>query len=443
MIPTFRLSRLALALALTLLAALPARAIDIEAVTSPAGTTAWLVEDHSLPFVALELRFRGGTSLDAPGKRGAIHLMTALLEEGAGTRDAQAWAEEAERLAAEFDFDAGPDEVSVSARMLTETRDRAVDLLHDALVAPRFDADAIARVRAQVLSMIEADRRDPGALAGQTLRAALFGDHPYGSAPEGTADSVAALTRDDLLAARDRVLARDRVVIAAVGDITASDLGALIDRLLAGLPDTGAPLPPRAQMDTTGGVTVVPFGGPQSLVLMAQPGPKMDDPDFFPAYVANHILGGGGFSSRLMEEVREKRGLTYGIATYLAPRDLAETWQGSFASANEKVAEAIAVVRREWARLAEGGVSDAELTAAKTYLTGAYPLRFDGNGPIAAILAGMQTAGLPIDYVNTRNTRIEAVSAEDVARVARRWLDPERLRFVVVGQPEGVESTAP
>ncbi|NCU21191.1 insulinase family protein, partial [Candidatus Falkowbacteria bacterium] len=187
-----------------------------------------------------------------------------------------------------------------------------------------------------------------------------------------------------------------------------------------------------------GGVTVVDFDSPQSVVLWGQRGLPMNDPDFFAAFVANHILGGGGFSSRLMEEVREKRGLTYGVASYIAPKDLGETWQGSVASSNDKVAEAISVIRTEWARMAADGVTDSELAAAKTYLTGAYPLRFDGNGPIANILVGMQLNGFPRDYVNTRNARIEAVTREDVARVVARLLDAEALRFVVVGRPIGL-----
>ncbi|MEZ5882676.1 MAG: pitrilysin family protein [Paracoccaceae bacterium] len=419
--------------------ALPAQAaVAITEVTSPGGIRAWLVENHDLPFTALEIRFKGGASLDAPGKRGAINLMTATLEEGAGTMDSQAFAEAAEAIAAQIGFGANDDAVSVSARMLTEHRDAGVELLREALINPRFDQIALERVRGQVLSSIASQAKDPQSIAGDTFARLAYGDHPYGSAIDGTAESVKALTREDLFDAKARVMARDRLFVSAVGDITADELGVLLDRLLGELPATGATMPPRAEPGLVGGVTVVDYDSPQSVVIFGQKGIAMDDPDFFAAYVLNHILGGGGFSARLMEEVREKRGLTYGIASYLVPMDLAETWQGSFASANEKVAEAIAVTRAEWARIASGGVSEQELADAKTYLTGAYPLRFDGNGPIADILVGMQISDMPIDYVNTRNARIEAVSAEDVARVARRLIDAESLRFVVVGRPVGL-----
>ena len=419
--------------------ALPARAaVDITPVTSPGGITAWLVENHDIPFTALEIRFRGGASLDAPGKRGAINLMTALLEEGAGDMDAQAFAEAAETLAARFGFDVGDDTLSISAQMLTENRDASVALLREALVNPRFDQTALDRVRGQVLSAIARAEKDPQSIAGDTFARLAYGDHPYGSSIDGTADSVNALTREDMFDARARVMARDRLFVSAVGDISAEDLGVLLDRLLGDLPETGAPMPPRADLGLTGGTTVVDHDSPQSVVIFGHQGLAMDDPDFFAAYVLNEVLGAGGFSSRLMNEVREKRGLTYGIASYIVPKDLAETWQGSFASANEKVAEAISVVRAEWARIVDEGVTAQELADAKTYLTGAYPLRFDGNGRIADILVGMQLSDLPIDYVNTRNAKVEAVTAEDVARVARRLLDAQALHFVVVGRPVGL-----
>lgn len=433
--------RVLFAACLALVAALPASAVEIREVTSPGGIKAWLVEEHSIPFTALELRFKGGTSLDQPGKRGATVLMMGLLEEGAGDLDSQGFAEARDALAAQFSFDARDDAVSISARMLSENRGEAVALLKSALIEPRFDDDAVARVKAQVVSIIQSDEKDPNTIAARSFDGLAFGDHPYGTSRNGTIDSMTALTRDDLLAARAGVLARDRVYVSAVGDITEAELGALLDDLLGGLPETGAPMPPRAELGLTGGVTVIDFASPQSVVTFGHAGIKRDDPDFFTAYVLNQILGAGGFGSRLMDEVREKRGLTYGIYTYLAPMDLAETWQGGFSSANEKVAEAIEVVRAEWARMVADGVTEAELEAAKTYLTGSYPLRFDGNGPIADILVGMQIEELPTSYVNDRNAYIEAVTLDDIRRVAARLLKPEDLRFVVVGRPVGLEAS--
>jgi len=429
-----------LALALILLA-LPLRAeVAIQQVTSPGGITAWLVEDHGIPFTALEIRFRGGTSLDAPGKRGAVNLMAGLIEEGAAGLDAQGFAAARDALAAEYRFGASQDSVSVSARFLTENRDAAVDLLRSALITPRFDADAVERVRGQVLSNIRSDAMDTNALAGLAFDAAAFGSHPYGSSGDGTEASVAGLTRDDVVAAHAGALARDRIYVAAVGDISPAQLGALLDHLLGDLPDVGAALPGRADYALSPGVVVQDFPTPQSVVLFGHQGITRDDPDFFAAYLLNEILGGGRFTARLMTELREKRGLTYGVATYLVPMDQAELVMGQFAADNDKVAQAIDLVRESWAALARDGVTEAELAAAKTYATGSYPLRFDGNGPIANILVGMQMQHLPIDYAATRDAKINAVTLADIKRVALLLLRPEALHFTVIGQPVGLVS---
>ena len=435
--------RLFYAFVLTLLAALPARAeVNIQQVTSPGGLTAWLVEEHSIPFVALDVRFRGGASLDAPGKRGAINLMTGLLEEGAGDMDARAFARAAEGLASSFRFNVGDDSLSVSTRFLVENQDASVALLKQALQNPRFDQEAIERVRGQVLSGIRSSAKDPNDIARKTMDGLLYGDHPYATSLSGTEESVAALTRDDLVAAHADVMARDRIYIGAVGDITPEELGLLLDELLGDLPETGAPMPPRADVTVPSGTTVVDFPTPQSVALFAQKGIAQKDDDFFAATVLNQVLGGGSFESRLMKEVREKRGLTYGVYSYLAPMDLAETYQGSVSSANDRIGEAIGVIQDEWAKMAREGVTQQELDDAKTYITGSYPLRFDGNQTIAGILVGMQMLDLPIDYIATRNDKVEAVTLEDVKRVAGELLDPEGLAFVVVGQPEGVVTTA-
>ncbi|MDR0810055.1 MAG: insulinase family protein [Gemmobacter sp.] len=427
---------------LLLVLASPLRAeIAVKEVISPGGIKAWLVEEHSIPFTALEIRFRGGTALDAPEHRGAVNLMTALIEEGAAEMNAQKFAEARDALAAEFRFDASTDAVAVSARMLSENRDRAAELLRLALQQPRFDADAIERVRGQVLAGIRGAAKDPGAIASDLFNRLAFGDHPYGSSGDGTEQSVGALTRDDILATHRAVLARDRVHVAAVGDITAEELGTLLDHLLGGLPKIGAPLPGPAIVGLTAGVTVKEFPTPQAVVRFGTEGIKRDDPDFYAAFVLNEILGGERFGSRLMRELREKRGLTYGVRTLLADYDQADLVTGQFASDNTKVGEAIRLVQEEWRKLVEDGVTEQELAGAKTFLTGAYPLRFDGNGAIANILVGMQMTGLPIDYPATRNERIEAVTLADVKRVAERLIRPEKLRIVVVGQPEGVVST--
>ena len=434
------MKRFAVALMALVWFAFPVQAaVEIQDITTPGGIKAWLVEEHSIPFTALEISFRGGTVLDRPGKRGEVNLMMATLEEGAGDMDAQGFAKARDALAASFDFGAYKDSVTISARFLTENRDEAMQLLRQALMEPRFDQDAVDRVRGQVMSILRNAETDPGDIASQAFNTMAFGDHPYGSDDNGTFDSVAGLTRDDMFAAKSRVMTRDRIYVGAVGDISAQELSTLLDDLLGDLPATGPEVPNRVDPALAGGVTVVPFETPQSVVIFGQKGIRRDDPDFIPAYIANEILGGGA-DSRLMREVREKRGLTYGIGAYLVAFDHSELIMGQFSSGNGSVSEAVDVVKQEWAKIAADGITEEELDMAKTYLTGAYALRFDGNGPIARILVGMQMDGLSTDYIATRNDLVTAVTLEDINRVIKRIYDPQTLTFVVVGQPDGLQT---
>ena len=426
--------RILAAAAIWLGASAAAFAVDVQQVTSPGGIHAWLVEEHSIPFTALEIRFKGGAALDEPGKRGAINLMVATLEEGAGDMDARSFAAAREGLAASYQFDVFNDTMSISARFLSENRDEAVALLRQAVIDPRFDQTAIDRVRQQVLSIITSDATDPNRIAGRTFDAMAFGDHPYGANRNGTAASVTALTRDDIVTAYRNVLTRERIYVGAVGDITADELGAMLDSLLGDLPATGPALPADVVPAIDGSVTVVDFDTPQSVILFGHRGIRRDDPDYVTAYILNEIFGGSGFNSRLMEEVREKRGLTYSIGAFLAPMNHSEMIYGQAQTANERAWDTVRVVREEWGRIAQGVTQD-ELDEAKTYLTGAYPLRFDGNARIAGILVGMQMAKLPVDYINTRNDLVNAVTLDDIRRVAKRLYHPDELQFVIVGQP--------
>lgn len=433
--------RILTAFCLTVIATTARAEIDIKQVTSPGGINAWVVEEPSIPFVALEIRFRGSASLDLPGKRGATNLMTALLEEGSGDMSAQEFQSALEDLAASFSFSAFDDTLSISARFLTENKEEAVALLRQALIDPRFDQDALDRVRAQVISGIRSDEKDPNSIASAVFDAAAFGDHPYGSAIDGTVESVSTLTRQDMIDAHRNALTRDRLFVSAVGDTTAETIGTLLDDLLGDLPAEGPALPEDAVFSLEGGTTVVDYDTPQSVAFFGHKGMKRDDEDFFAAFIVNHVLGAGGFESRLMTEVREERGLTYGIRSFLVPKFHAELMLGTVASSNETIAEAIEVTRNEWALMANEGMTAEELAVAKTYLTGEYPLRFDGNAEIAKIMVGMQMIELSPDYVVNRNDFIEAVTLEDVNRVAAELLRPDDLHFVVVGKPEGLEST--
>lgn len=435
-----RRATLGLALAGAVVAGAPASAeIEITPVTSPGGISAWLVEDRTIPILSIEASFQGGALLDPPGNEGAAQLMASLLDKGAAGRDDTAFAEAREAIAARFGFGATSESVTVSAAMLSSVRGEAVGLLRDALTAPRFDAEPFERTKARALLALRADETDPSAIAGRAFFGGMFAGHPYARPRRGTVGSVEELTASDMRLVHGEALTRTGLSISVVGDITAGELGPLLDRLFGDLPVGEVPEPGQAEVNDDGSLRIIDVDAPQSVVLFGQEGLARDDPDFIPAFVMNHILGGGGFGSRMTEELREKRGLTYGVYTGLMANRHGWLITGRFSTENARAAEAIAVVRDEWRRMAERGVTQAELDAAKRYLTGAYPLRFDGNGRIAGQLLGLQTSGLGREYVEVRNDLVEAVTLDDIARVARRLLDPEALTFVVAGRPEGLE----
>ena len=422
-------------------ALVPARAIEIQRVVSPGGVEAWLVEDHTNPIIAVRFAFDGGAALDPEGREGLAEMVSSLLDEGAGDLDSQAFQRRLEDLAVRLRFDAGRDTFGGHLRTLTRNRDAAFDLLRLALTAPRFDDEPVARIRNQILAGLRRELEDPDTIASRTLSRALFPDHPYGRPVGGTPESIAAITTGGLKRFVEQRLARANLVIGVVGDITPEVLARLLDSTFGGLPERAAAgrvadTKPAASNETI----VVTKPVPQSAIVFGQEGIKRDDPDFYAAYVMNYVLGGGGFTSRLYDQVREKRGLAYSVYSSLYPLDHAALIVGGAGTANARVAETLSVVREEWRRLAAGGLTEKELADAKTYLTGSFPLRFTSSGRIASMLVGMQRDNLGIDYLERRNSYIEAVTLNDVNRVARRILDADRLIVVVVGEPDGVTS---
>ena len=421
------------------LSALPAAAkVDIQELTSPGGQDYWLVEERSIPIVSLEMGFRGGSRLEPADKAGVANFVMSMMNEGAGDLDAVAFANRANDISARLGFGSSRDSASVSAAFLTETLDEGVELLATALSEPRFDPEPVARVRGQILSGIAQDETDPDAIAGKEWFARAFPNDPYGIPQSGTRETVQSITVDDLRAAKDRLLTRSNAHIAVVGDIGAERAGRMVDELMAGLPEGEEVEFEQAGSVPPPGLTVVDQDVPQSVAVFGTAGVPRDDPDFFPAYVMNYILGGGGLTSRLTEEVREKRGLAYSVYSYLADLGASDLYMGGVQTANERIAESLDVIRAEWKKMAENGVTPDELEKAKTYLTGSFPLRFDSNAKIADYLVFVQMEDLGADYINERNAMVEAVTLEDVQRVAKRLLNPEALSFVVVGKPVGL-----
>lgn len=421
--------------------AAPARAMKIERVVSPGGIEAWLVQETAVPVIVMNVAWEGGSASDPADKGGLANFVSGLLDEGAGDLDSEAFQRRVEEIAATMSFSEDSDYFQGNFKTLAEKRDEAFALFGLAVTRPRFDPDAVERIRAQIATILARNAEDPQWIAAQAFNKAVFGDHPYARPGEGTAGTLANIAREDLLAYARNVLARDNMKIAVVGPVSPEELGPLLDKTFGALPAKSrlpkipeVKVPPKARTV----VEVEPY--PQSVVVFGEQGLKRADPDFIPAFVANYVLGGGSFSSRLMEEVRVKRGLAYNVGSYLYPMRHGALLLGQLGTKNASVGLAISIVRKEIARMAAGGLTDEELADAKTYLTGSYPLRFDSNAAIANELIGIQQENLGIDYVDRRNAMIEAVTKADIARVAKRLFKAENLVVAVVGEPDMSET---
>jgi zinc protease len=416
--------------------------MKIQEITTPLGIKAWLVEERSVPLMALRFGFEGGSSQDPKGKEGVSNFITGMMDEGAGDIDAITFQKRMEELAMRMSFDTSADSFYGSFETLTENRKAAVDLLALALQKPRFDKDAVDRVRGQYKSGLVFAARNPSTVAGETTMRLIYGDHPYGATTKGTALSLDAITGADLEAYRKRIFARDTLRVVAVGDINAKELSDILDQLFGALPAKAELVPvPAITAKAQEKLKVVDMAVPQSEVRFGVPGLLRHDKDFMAAFVVNHILGGGGFSARLMEEVREKRGLAYSAYSYLQPMKKSGVMIGGVATKNEQVATSIEVIRAELKRLAAEGPTATELANAKSNLTGSFALRFDTNAKIASQLLFFSMEDLGVSYIERRNGEVAAVTIEDAKRVAKRLLDNDELFFVVVGRPQGLPRT--
>jgi len=418
-----------------------ASAMTIEKIVSPSGIAAWLVREHAVPLVALNYAFHGGSSQDEPDKAGTASLTANLLDEGAGDLDGKTFHERMENHAIELSFSVARDYFRGSLRTLNEHRDEAFDLLRVALSAPRFDTEAVERVRGQVMSSLQRDTTNPNRLASRRWWATAFPDHPYGRQSQGTLESVQQITAGDMRDYVRRIFARNELFISIVGDIDARAAGALIDRAFAGLPAKNDLKPvANASPRGLGRRIVINLDVPQAVVNFGGQGLARSDPDFMAGYIVNHILGGGTFSSRLYKEVREKRGLAYGVSDNLFWFRRAAVVLGGTATRADRTAEALAIVERETKRMAEDGPTADELAAAKSFLKGSYALSLDSSGKIAAQLTQIQIDNLGIDYIQRRAALIEAVTIDDAKRVAKRLYSGGML-VTVAGRPKGLTSS--
>lgn len=414
-----------------LLTTLPAFALDIQEVTSPKGIKAWLVEDSSVPLISVRFSFKGGSVQDPEGKEGLANLMTALFDEGAGDLSSDAYQERLDNIGAEMSFNASTDTISGGMRMLKENSPAAFDMLALAIQKPRFDQAAIDRIRSQIVAQINASKNDPNTIASQKFAEVLYGKHPYARRDEGTVKSLEAITRDDLLQAHKKLFGKDQLKIGVVGAISAEELGPLLDKLFGDLQNKAELKPVEMAKVALGATTSVNYDLPQTSITLVYPGVKRSDKDFFAVYLMNQVLG-VGFTSRLYNEVREKRGLAYTVGSGLSPRDYANSLNISTGTRPDRAQQSLDVIRAEVSRMAKSGPTEEELAAAKSFTIGSYAINnLDSSVAVARTLVGLQEQDLSRDYIDKRAELINSVTLDDVKAVAAKLLKADPAILVV------------
>ena len=418
-------------------------ATKIQHLISPGGIEAWFVQDATVPLIAMEYAFGGGAAQDPADKPGVANMVASLIDEGSGDLDSKTFHERLDRRAIELSFSATRDYFRGSLRMLKDNKDEAFDLLHMALTSPHFDATDVERIRSQIISGLRRDTTNPNALAGRKFLEIAYGDHPYGRQASGTLESIPTITVADMKDYVRRVIAKDTLKIAVVGDVDPATLGKLLDQTFGGLPakasltpvpDIVAAKPPQRAF--------VPLDVPQTVISFGGPGIMRHDPNFMAAYVVNHIIGGGGLSSRLYHEVREKRGLAYSVYQTLLWMDHSALFIGNTGTRADRAGETLDAVEKEIRRMAEEGPTQQELDEAKSYLKGSQMLQLDTSSKLASGLLQYQLDRLPIDYLEKRNAIVDAVTLADAKAVAKRLWGQGLLTVIVGRAPQAAAEPA-
>lgn len=410
----------------------------IQQFVTPGGVSVWLVEEPSIPILSLRMAWTAGEANDPVGVEGLTNAMVYHMNEGAGELDAQGFFKGMEELNMSFSCGASNESTFCNASMLTDNADDSFEMIALALAEPRFDDGPFERFLREQEVGLKTRETNPQYLASRARAAALYPDHDY--ARETSAESIAAITQDAMRAQKDLLMVKEGMLVTAVGAMSPEELAPLIDQAVAGLPESSETAEtsdvvlgaPKAEP------VIVDLPQPQSLVTFAAPAMKREDPDFYTAVVLNYTFGGGGFESRLMKDLRVEKGLTYGVYTQVSSQDKIQLWSGGGQTKNESAGEFIAGVKANMETMVADGMTEEELANAKAYLTGSYPLGFDSNAKIAARMMGVRLDELPVDFFDKRNAMVEAVTLEDVNRVAAEYLSPDNFTFVVVGQPEGL-----
>ncbi|MEY9126970.1 M16 family metallopeptidase [Bradyrhizobium yuanmingense] len=418
-------------------------AAKIQRLVSPGGIEAWFVQDATVPLIAMEYSFAGGSAQDPKDKSSVANLVGDLLDEGSGDLDSKTFHERLDRRAIELSFSTSRDSFRGSLRMLRDNKDEAFDLLRMALTSPHFDTVDVERIRSQVLSGLRRETTNPSSLASRKFLEVAFGDHPYSRQSNGTLDSVPNITVADLKDYVGRVLAKDTLKVAVVGDVDPATLGKLLDQTFGSLP-ANARLRPVADVEVAKPPqrAFVPLDVPQTVITFGGPGVKRSDPNFMAADVVNHILGGGGFSSRFYREVREKRGLAYSVFESLLWMEHSAVFIGNTGTRADRAGDTIAAIEKEVRRIAEEGPTQKELDEAKSYLKGSQMLALDTSSKLAQALLQYQQDKLPIDYIERRSAIVDAVTLDDAKAAAKRLWGQGLLTVVVGRTPQAAAQPA-
>lgn len=414
---------------------------DIQTFVTPGGTSVWLVSEPSIPIVAVNMAWKGGRAHDPEGLEGLAGAVVYHMNEGAGDLDSLGFQTRMEELNMSFGCSASLLWTSCSVDMLSENADEAMALVASAFENPTFDSVPFERFRREQEVGLKTRETSAGYLAQRAEMQAFYPGHTI--ARETSAESIAALTPELAKAHMRKLMVQDRLIVTAVGDISPDALAEMIDNAAAGMAESSVlPDVPEIELPSEAlpvSPIVVDLEQPQSLIQFTGAGMDIDHPDFYSAYVLNYEFGGGGFASRLMQSLRVEKGLTYGIYTRMGFGDIIDEWGGGGQTKNESAGEFIEGIEAEMTKIAANGITEEELSDAKAYLTGSYPLGFDSNSKIASQLMNVrQDDDRDITYFDTRNAKINAVTLEDVNRVASEWLTPDRYTFIVVGQPQGL-----
>jgi zinc protease len=418
-------------------------AAKIQHLISPGGIEAWFVQDATVPLVAMEFAISGGAAQDPADKSGVGNMVAGLIDEGSGDLDSKTFHERLDRRAIELSFSVTRDYFRGSMRMLKDNRDEAFDLLRMSLTSPHFDSADVERIRTQILSGLRRDTSNPSALASRKFLQIAFGDHPYGRPSNGSLESVPNITIADLKDYVSRVLAKENLKIAVVGDIDAASLGRLLDQTfgalpakasLTAVPDIEATRPPLREF--------IPLDVPQTVVMFGGPGIRRNDPNFMSAFVVNHILGGGALSSRLYREVREKRGLAYSVYDSLLWMEHSALFIGNTGTRADRAGETVDAVNTEVRRMAEDGPTQEELDEAKSYIKGSRMLSLDTSSKLASAMLQYQLDRLPIDYFEKRNAVVDAVTLADAKKAAQKLWGRGLLTVIVGRAPQAAAQPA-